>query len=104
MNDREPLSLPGLLLASDDLPLRDLGRQLLQPLLDFDERHGAGLVETLRAYLEDDGSVAQVAERFYVHRNTVRYRLNQIEKLTGRTLTPTQDRVQFWLALHALQI
>ncbi len=104
VNDREPLSLPGLLLASDELPLRDLGRQLLQPLIDFDERHGAGLVETLRAYLEDDGSVAQVAERFYVHRNTVRYRLNQIEKLTGRTLTSTQDRVQFWLALHAVQI
>ncbi|MGI5241757.1 PucR family transcriptional regulator [Dactylosporangium sp. CA-139066] len=104
VNGREPLSLPGLLLASDDLPLADLGREVLAPLLDFDATSGAALVETLRAYLEDDGSVAKVAARLYVHRNTVRYRIEQIERLTGRRLTSTADRVQLWLALHAVSL
>jgi purine catabolism regulator len=43
--------------------------------------------------------VAAVADRLIVHRNTVRYRLEQIEKLTGRSLVRTADRVQLWLAL-----
>ncbi|GAA4260644.1 PucR family transcriptional regulator [Dactylosporangium darangshiense] len=104
INGREPLSLPGLLLASDDLPLADLGREVLAPLLDFDAASGAALVETLRVYLAEDGSVAKVAARLYVHRNTVRYRLEQIERLTGRRLTSTADRVQLWLALHAVSL
>ena len=104
VNEREPLSLPGLLLASDDLPLADLGREVLAPLLEFDTTTGAALVETLRAYLEEDGSVVRVAERLFVHRNTVRYRLEQIERLTGRRLATTADRVQLWLALHAVAL
>jgi purine catabolism regulator len=105
INAREPLSLPGLLLASEALPLTELGRAVLAPLLDFDEQGGGGdLVATLRAYLEEDASVARVAARLFVHRNTVRYRLDQIERLTGRTLASTQDRVQFWLALQAVTL
>ncbi|HKT01783.1 MAG TPA: helix-turn-helix domain-containing protein, partial [Rugosimonospora sp.] len=105
INAAEPLSLPGLLLASDSLPLAELGRAVLAPLLDFDAQGGgAALVDTLRAYLEEDASVVRVARRLFVHRNTVRYRLEQIERLTGRSLASTQDRVQFWLALHAVSL
>jgi purine catabolism regulator len=104
INAREPLSLPGLLLASEALPLTELGRSVLAPLLDFDEQVGGDLVATLRTYLEEDASVARVAGRLFVHRNTVRYRLDQIERLTGRSLASTQDRVQFWLALQAVTL
>lgn len=105
VNAREPLSLPGLLLASNALPLADLGRAVLGPLLDADQATGgADLVETLRAYLEEDASVSRVAARLFVYRNTVRYRLDQIEKLTGRRMTSTQDRVQLWLALQAVDL
>jgi purine catabolism regulator len=104
INAREPLSLPGLLLASEALPLTELGRAVLAPLLDYDDQCGGDLVATLRAYLEEDASVARVAARLFLHRNTVRYRLEQIERLTGRRLTSTQDRVQLWLALQAVTI
>jgi purine catabolism regulator len=99
LNERAQMSLSGLLLASEDVPLRDLAEELLRPLRDFDAAHAGALVATLRAYLDADGSVAAVAGRLIVHRNTVRYRLEQIEKLTGRSLARTADRVQLWLAL-----
>ncbi|BCY13573.1 PucR family transcriptional regulator [Actinoplanes sp. L3-i22] len=104
INEREQMSLSGLLLASEDVPLRDLARDVLRPLRDFDAEHGGALVETLRAYLDENGSVAAVAGRLIVHRNTVRYRLEQIERLTGRSLTATADRVQLWLALSATRL
>jgi purine catabolism regulator len=101
INEREQMSLSGLLVASEDVPLRDLAQEVLRPLRDFDAAHAGSLVATLRAYLDADGSVAAVATRLIVHRNTVRYRLEQIERLTGRSLARTADRVQLWLALAA---
>ncbi|MBM2623675.1 PucR family transcriptional regulator ligand-binding domain-containing protein [Actinoplanes sp. LDG1-06] len=101
INEREQMSLSGLLLASEDVPLRDLARDVLRPLRDFDAAHAGSLLATLRAYLDADGSVATVADRLIVHRNTVRYRLEQIERLTGRSLARTADRVQLWLAVAA---
>jgi purine catabolism regulator len=101
INEREQMTLSGLLVASEDVPLRDLAQEMLRPLRDFDAAHAGSLVATLRAYLDADGSVAAVATRLIVHRNTVRYRLEQIERLTGRSLARTADRVQLWLALSA---
>jgi purine catabolism regulator len=94
-----PLNLPRLLLSSTDLPLRRLGEQVLRPLTEFDTVHNGDLVVTLHTYLAADCSVQTAAEQLYVHRNTIRYRLDQIERLTGRSLHSTQDRVQLWLAL-----
>lgn len=104
VNGREQLSVSGLLLASEDVPLRDLARDVLRPLREFDEAHAGALVATLRAYLDANGAVAAVAGQLIVHRNTVRYRLAQIERLTGRSLTSTADRVQLWLALAAARL
>lgn len=104
INEREPLTLSGLILASQDLPLRELGVDLLRPLLDFDAAHDGSLLPTLRAYLEADGSVREVAAALFVHENTVRYRLSRIETLLGRRLTATRDRVQLWLALQSLDV
>jgi len=104
INEREQMSLAGLLVASEDVPLRDLAVEVLRPLREFDADHAGALVATLRAYLDEDGSVAAVAGRLIVHRNTVRYRIEQIERLTGRSLTRTTDRVQLWLALAAADL
>ncbi len=104
VHEREPLNLSTLLLSNRELPLKELGRETLRPLLDFDEVHGGRLVETLQAFFEADGSVRRVAERLFVHRNTVRYRLSQIEQLTGRSLASMQDRMQLWLALQAMRL
>lgn len=97
----EPLNLPRLLVSSTDLPLRRLGAQILEPLNRFDAEHNGDLVATLYTYLAADCSVQAAAEQLYVHRNTIRYRLDQIERLTARSLHSTQDRVQLWLALLA---
>ncbi|KWX00637.1 hypothetical protein LI90_1660 [Carbonactinospora thermoautotrophica] len=104
VHEREPLTLSTLLLSNRELPLKELGQEMLRPLLDFDEVHGGRLIETLQTFFEADGSVQQVAERLFVHRNTVRYRLAQIEQLTGRSLASMQHRTQLWLALQAMRL
>lgn len=99
VNEPERLSLTSLLLASEDVPLADMAHESLDPLRTFDAAHGAELMTTLESYLNNNGSVAAVAEALTLHRNTVRYRLAQITELTGYDPAVTADRVQLWLAL-----
>jgi DNA-binding PucR family transcriptional regulator len=90
-----------LLLASVPTPvLRTFRERLLGPLREYDDRHNAELMTTLRAFLACDGSWSACASRMYVHVNTVRYRISRIEALTGRDMSALADRVDFFLALR----
>ncbi|THJ66525.1 PucR family transcriptional regulator [Arthrobacter echini] len=100
LNRADRLSLTSLLMSSADVPLADLAAETLGPLEAFDDTHGAGLTMTLQRYLELDGSVAAVAAELDVHRNTVRYRLQQVIALCGYDPSVTADRVHLYLALR----
>ena len=80
--------------------LRSFTERLLGPLAEYDDRHHAELLPTLRAFLACDGSWSACASRMYVHVNTVRYRIGRIEAITGRDLSALPDRVDFFLALR----
>lgn len=97
----QPLSMSGLLLGNLDLPLRELGDAVLAPLLRHDAEHGSALLTTLRVYLAHDGHPAPAAEALNLHRNSLRHRLRQIERLTDRSLDRLTDRMELWLALGA---
>jgi DNA-binding PucR family transcriptional regulator len=95
------LPLHELLLASVPAPLlRSFKERLLGPLQQYDDRHDAELIGTLRSFLACDGSWSACASLLYVHVNTVRYRISRIEALTGRDLSALADRVDFFLALR----
>ncbi len=80
--------------------LRSFRQRLLGPLEDYDERHRAELLPTLREFLACSGSWNSCAATMYVHVNTVRYRIRRIEELTGRDLSSLDDQVDFFLALR----
>lgn len=65
----------------------------------YDERTSAGLLPMLREFLAQGGSWVRTADALHVHQNTVRYRINKVEELTGRDLTNMTDRVDIHLAL-----
>ncbi|MEU4835280.1 PucR family transcriptional regulator ligand-binding domain-containing protein [Streptosporangium sp. NPDC023615] len=90
-----------LLLASVPDDVRRVFRaRLLDPLHDYDRAHRADLVGTLETFLRVSGSWTRCAEILHVHVNTLRYRVQRIEELTGRDLSGLEDRVDFFLALR----
>ncbi|MGW0247534.1 PucR family transcriptional regulator [Nocardia goodfellowii] len=89
-----------LLLASVPDEVRRMFRtRLLDPLSNYDQDNRADLVHTLETFLESSGSWTKSAELLHVHVNTLRYRIQRIEELTGRDLSRLEDRVDFFLAL-----
>jgi DNA-binding PucR family transcriptional regulator len=84
--------------------LRAYADSLLAPLDAYDEGHGGELLQSLRAFLEHNARWETAAAELYVHRHTLRYRVRKIEELTGRDLSNSFDRMEFWLALRAREL
>lgn len=102
VHERKSINLPRLLMSNPDLPVKEVGHQVLKPLTEYDREHDSELLRTLAAYLKSEGSPQMTAQLLFVHRNTVRYRLEQIEQIIGLSLTSTESRVHLWLALSAI--
>ncbi|GAB2842903.1 PucR family transcriptional regulator [Microbacterium insulae] len=91
----------GVLSALSD-EARSLARAELAPLRDHDAAEGTRLVETLRAWLDNDCSHEASARALGVHRHTVRTRLALIERVLGKELSSFAVRAELWAALRAL--
>ncbi|TSD49897.1 PucR family transcriptional regulator [Rhodococcus sp. KBS0724] len=94
-----PAPVAATLLATDPRLASVLDRTLLKPVVDYDERKGSQYLATLRTFLALDGQWSATAAELGIHINTLRYRLNRIERLTGRGVHSTADRADFYIAL-----
>ena len=95
----------GLLLGlQDTLSLEVFHDSVLGKLQEYDEQNSSDLVKSLSCFLEANGHWGDAAEKLYVHRHTLRYRMKRVEEITGRDLDKSQDRMEFWLALKAKEL
>lgn len=95
----EELGVYYLLMSIDSKEvLSDYYQKTLAPLISHDSAKEIQLLELLKYYLENNGSVQKTAEHFYVHRNSVNYRLNQIQELLDVNLSDLDTRIQLKLA------
>jgi len=69
--------------AAADLSVLELSRLLLMPLEHEDGERGNNLTATLRAYYSAGARVDKTADALFLHRNSVRYRLDRIRLLLG---------------------
>ncbi|MDQ6848284.1 MAG: helix-turn-helix domain-containing protein [Candidatus Dormibacteraeota bacterium] len=99
------LGLHRLLVAmTQHAEMDDFYRQSAGPLVAYDERTGAGLMETLDAFFQCHGSPTETAQRLHVHRNTVLYRLRRIEEIGGLRLDDPATRLNLHLCLRIREV
>jgi DNA-binding PucR family transcriptional regulator len=91
---------PLALMASSVELLRAWVLETLGSLADDDDHH-ARLRDTLRVFLQENGSYKATAERLILHKNSVQYRVRKAEEALGHPLD--EDRLQVELALLATQ-
>jgi purine catabolism regulator len=90
-----------LLSMTDPDALRAFADSMLAPLDAYDRDHGGELLDSLQAFLQHNARWETAAAQLFVHRHTLRYRMRKVEELTGRDLSSSFDRMEFWLALRA---
>jgi GAF domain-containing protein len=89
-------------LPLDEAP-HDLHCEAVERLMEYDRRRRSQLVATLEQYLRDRRSIATTARALYIHPNTLRQRLDRIEKLSGLDLAD-EDLLSLELAVKLVRL
>jgi len=71
----------------------------LEPLISYSEKSNMDLLHTLRTYLSRNGNAKQTAEILFLHRSSLRYRLEKIEELLDVRLNNPEHIFQLTMAL-----
>jgi len=79
--------------------LKAFYQDTLEPLVSYDKDNQTSLVSTLEEYLKHSGNITLTAQDLFVHYNTVKYRIGQIEELLGTTLKDAEVRFNLQVAL-----
>jgi PucR family transcriptional regulator, purine catabolism regulatory protein len=87
-----------LLLSLPGATLQAFVARVLGPAAD-----NAWLLESLAALLDSGCRWSEAADRLGVHRHTLRYRMEQLRKQTGRHPDDPAERMELWLAVKAKQ-
>ncbi|MEU2787379.1 helix-turn-helix domain-containing protein [Streptomyces sp. NPDC007100] len=94
-----PVTLERLLAAVPAEVRAVFWARTLRPLLPGQDTTGGTLLRTLETFLAHDASWSRTAAALHLHVNTVRYRIQRIERLTGRDLTRLSHRLDLHAAL-----
>lgn len=77
--------------------LENFCREVLGPLMDY--AGGGDLLETLEAFCDRLGNLSQTAEKLFIHRNSLLYRMERISQLAGIDMNNPDTRLAVHLAL-----
>lgn len=77
--------------------------QKIQELGEYDDAHHMDLCATLQVYLEQAKSLSKTAEILFIHRNTVRYRINKCMELMHTDLEDGNEIFSYILSLRILE-
>ncbi|WP_240689017.1 helix-turn-helix domain-containing protein [Ammoniphilus sp. YIM 78166] len=70
----------------------------LTPLLNYTEGKGADLFNTLRMYLDKNGNLKDTMDALYIHRSTLRYRIERIREVLELDLENAENRLNLMIA------
>jgi sugar diacid utilization regulator len=96
------LLLPAM--SEDPSELERFYAETIAPLSAYDDQYETELVQTIEAYLDNDGNVAATAKQLFTHRHTIRYRLERAKELCGHDVSATEGREKLGLGLKAMRV
>ena len=84
--------------------LSEMYHRLLQPLIDYDQKHHGELEKTLFYYLFYNESQIEMAKNLYIHRNTINYRMLKIKELLGCQLDTFEEKMPYMLESYIKKV
>jgi purine catabolism regulator len=78
---------------SKHVNLEELAAEYLQPVIQYDQKYNGKLLETLKAYLECNGSKQEAASKLFIVRQTLYHRLQKLENILGKDFMEHEKRV-----------
>ncbi len=97
----EELGFWRLVMGSENQkPMQEYMQQVLGSILQYDEEGHGELLKTLMTYFDCNECMKDVATAMFIHPNTVKYRMVQIQELTGLQLSISHEKMQLYNAVQ----
>ncbi|CAM3983698.1 PucR family transcriptional regulator [Alkalicoccus chagannorensis] len=93
-----------LLAVSEDEDIEKIVRDTVEPLAAYDRKRQTDLMETFMTYNKYNGNVSQTARALHLHRQSLLYRLRNIESLTKLSLVDADDVFLLELSIRLWQL
>jgi purine catabolism regulator len=93
-----------LLSLNDGNTLQAFVRNYLGPLIDYDKAKGSELLLTLKVILDHDGSKQIAAQKLFIVRQSLYYRLEKMADLLGEDFLSPDNRISIQVAMRAYQL
>lgn len=78
---------------SKHVNLKEIAAEYLQPVIQYDQKYNGKLLETLKVYLECNGSKQEAASKLFIVRQTLYHRLQKLENILGEDFMDHEKRV-----------
>ncbi len=76
----------------------------IRPLADYDRANNTDMLSTLHMYFECGRSLTQTAEKLFIHRNTMLYRMERIQQILDVDLKRTNESFRIQLGLYIMHL
>ncbi|WP_419887043.1 PucR family transcriptional regulator [Neobacillus niacini] len=98
--DFEELELFQLLMdATEFVDMDKFVEKKIGLLVDYDKENGTDLVSTLYYYLFTGGSLMGTAKKLFIHRNSVKYRMDRIREIADIDMENFQERFIYYFCI-----
>jgi DNA-binding PucR family transcriptional regulator len=74
-------------------------REYIQPISEYDVKHGTELLETLETYIRCCSATSAICESLFIHKNTLYSRMSKISQLIKHDLSDSDTLFNINLAL-----
>lgn len=76
----------------------------LNKLINYDDNNNSELVKTLKTYYDEGQNMNKTSKSLYIHRNTVKYRLDKISDLIDIDINNPHNRIKLELGFLKIEL
>lgn len=98
------ISITELLRSADREVLKQLVDPSIRALMDYDLQHDTEYLHTLKTYLKNERNIAKTAKDLYIHRNTLLYRIERLNKLIFDNLEDEDSRLRLIMSMKIMDL
>lgn len=72
-----------LIPSADQIWIREFYKEIIPPLISYDEKYNTEILNTAIKYIDNEGKVKKTSNDLFQHENTIRYRINKMKEILG---------------------
>lgn len=90
--------------ASENVDIDKFVEKKIGKLCQYDKENGTDYLKTFYYYLSSGGSLVETAKQLFIHRNSVKYRIDRIREIDDIDIENFRERFVYYFCIVYYQL